>query len=63
MKVKQQCAPAAQKLNCILGSIQRGVAAERGDFPPLLCSPETYLETVPRPGAVKDVELLKQVQK
>lgn len=67
MNMKQQCALAAQKINSILGSINRGVVAGRkGDVP--LCSAllRPYLERCVQAWGLqlkKDAELWELFQR
>ena len=67
LDVSQQCVLAVQKVKCILGCINRGVAVGReGIVLPLLCTHEAQSRVLclgMGPSAQDGAELLEQVQR
>jgi len=66
LDLSQQHALTDWKANSILGCTKRGVAAGRGDCPPLLCPSKPNVEHFVqawRPQYRKDVELLEWIQR
>ena len=57
LDVSQQCALAAQKTNCVLGYVKKGVASRERDVTVPLYS------ALFRPQHRKDVELLERIQR